>query len=128
MAREYDHCLRCGTTKRDSSHKDQSSPDYHEFQSSKDNDAPKKSARASGMAAQLNKQLDGRRKEPEIGGFADDTDMVRCTYQYPKDGPVNSGMVCGELSTDTIHDKSFGYAGYHAYQPPASSAAGASGD
>lgn len=36
--REYDHCLRCGTTKRDSSHKDTSSPDYHEFQSSKDID------------------------------------------------------------------------------------------
>lgn len=36
--REYDSCLRCGTTKRDSSHKDQSSPDYHEFQSSKDID------------------------------------------------------------------------------------------
>jgi len=33
--REYDHCLRCGMTKRDSSHKDQASPDYHEFQSSK---------------------------------------------------------------------------------------------
>lgn len=36
--REYDHCLRCGTTKRDSSHKDKSSPDYHEFESEKDID------------------------------------------------------------------------------------------
>lgn len=36
--REYDHCLRCGTTKRDSSHKNESSPDYHEFESEKDID------------------------------------------------------------------------------------------
>ena len=46
--RVYDHCLRCGTTKRDSSHKDESSPDYHEFQSSQG-----KSARAVSLAEQI---------------------------------------------------------------------------
>lgn len=46
--RQYDSCLRCGTTKRDSSHKDQASPDYHEFQSSKP-----KSQRAASLAEQI---------------------------------------------------------------------------
>jgi hypothetical protein len=55
--REYDHCLRCGTTKRDSSHKDQSSPDYHEFQSSKP-----KSARASKMESQLKSRVSEQRE------------------------------------------------------------------
>lgn len=85
--REYDHCLRCGTTKRDSSHKDQSSPDYHEFQSSKNSDAASggksstKSARASGMAAQLNRQLDGRRQEEVVIGDPD-AGCSDCIYVF----------------------------------------------
>src|ERR1043165_6823750 len=46
--RTYDHCLRCATTKRDSSHKDVASPDYHQFQSSQG-----KSARAVILAEQI---------------------------------------------------------------------------
>lgn len=48
ITRVYDHCLRCGTTKRDSSHKDESSPDYHQFQSSQG-----KSVRAASLAEQI---------------------------------------------------------------------------
>jgi hypothetical protein len=92
--REYDHCLRCGTTKRDSSHKDQTSPDYHEFQS-----ATAKSARAASLA----QQIKSTGKAP------------RCTYEVDGNGGL---MPCDALADNAIHDKDASYLGYHEFQPP----------
>jgi hypothetical protein len=87
--REYDHCLRCGTTKRDSSHKDQALPDYHDFQSSKG-----KSARAAGMAETLNKSLRSQRRVTE-------SNCADC--EMAEDMP--------------IHSPKGGYQTYHPFQP-----------
>lgn len=114
-------CVVCGHGEASARHSDNRLDNYHPYQP-----PAGKSKRASGMAAQLNKQLDGRRKEPEVGGFADDADMV-CDYRYPNDSAVNAGLRCGEGSINGVHDKSMGYAGYHEFQPAATSAAGGGG-
>lgn len=49
-----------------------------------------KSARASGMAAAIKNNL--QRREPTVGGFADDADMLHCSD-------------CGAGSDDNVHHK-----------------------
>jgi hypothetical protein len=97
--REYDHCLRCGTTKRDSSHKDQASPDYHEFQSSQG-----KSARAVKLA----EQIKGAGKLKTV-----------CAFVYA------DGSACNQSGDNPIHEANGGYAGYHEFQPAEQVATGA---
>jgi hypothetical protein len=93
--REYDHCLRCGTTKRNSSHKDQASPDYHQFQSSQG-----KSARAVSLA----EQIKGATGKPHLG-----------------DGPVCG--VCSHTEDYADHLQPSPH--YHEFQPPRQQAAAA---
>lgn len=50
----------------------------------------KKSTRASSLGAAVKDGL--RRREPTVGGFADDTDMLRCSD-------------CGAVSDDNVHHK-----------------------
>ena len=83
--------------------------------SKKSGKSASKSARASGMAATIKDKL--QQREPTVGGFADDADMVLCRYRYPKDSPVNSGIPCNQERVNGVHDKSMGYAGYHEFQP-----------
>jgi hypothetical protein len=47
-------------------------------------------------------------------------DGTPCVYQYPKDGEIKPGMICGCPADDTIHDSSMGYAGYHEFEAPKS--------
>lgn len=53
-----------------------------------------------------------------IDSIADGVDIAPCTYQYPKDSPVNSGMICGDIASNGIHDPAMGYAGYHEFEAP----------
>lgn len=39
-----------------------------------------------------------------------------CVYEYAKDGPVNPGIVCGELASNGVHDEAMGYASYHEFE------------
>lgn len=84
-----------------------------------------KSARASGIGATIKEKL--QQREPTVGGFADDADMVLCRYQYPKDSPVNSGMPCNQERVNGVHDKGMGYAGYHEFDAGKSAAQPARG-
>lgn len=95
--REYDYCLRCGTTKRDSSHKDQASPDYHEFKSSKP-----KSRRAASLAEQI--KSTGKVKS------SDDSDDLNAHCQKEFDG----GFVCDEPADANVHHLR-GATGYHEF-------------
>jgi hypothetical protein len=45
-------------------------------------------------------------------------DSAPCVYQYPKDGEIKPGVICGSPADDTIHDRSMGYAGYHEFDAP----------
>jgi hypothetical protein len=87
--REYDYCLRCGTTKRDSSHKDQASPDYHQFQSSQG-----KSARA----VSIGEQIKGTGKLKKV-----------CAFIYA------DNSACNQLEDNPIHEPDGGYAGFHSF-------------
>lgn len=100
--REYDHCLRCGTTKRDPSHKDTSSPDYHEFQSSKDDalSQPKKSARASSLQRAI---------KGTIGGG-----IVLCGASL-----ASPSADCGLPEGHALHSDK-GYVDYHPFRPATS--------
>jgi hypothetical protein len=104
--REYDHCLRCGTTKRDSSHKDHASPDYHQFQSSAG-----KSARAASLAEQIKVASGG------VSGGASSVAITLCGASLE-----SSGADCNLPEGHALHvDK--GYVDYHEFQPPQRAAA-----
>src|ERR1041385_8340796 len=96
--RTYDHCLHCGTTKRDSSHKDESSPDYHQFQSSQG-----KSARAAELSDTLRDRLN-RKVATE-----------QCVHQIDDNGGL---MPCGATEDNGIHDSTMGYRDYHPFAAP----------
>lgn len=101
--REYVSCARCGTTKRDSSHKDKTSPDYHEFVVPEP--VKPKSARASSLQSAI-------QKTPKVATV----DGVRCTYDLSDDG---GGPLCDAVESDPIHDSAMGYLGYHSFTPAA---------
>lgn len=86
--------------------------------------AAKKSAGKSRKAASLGEAVKGnlQRREPTVGGFADDVDHLRCTSRYD-----NAKGICNEAEDNPIHDPALGYGGYHEFVPPAQSAA-ANGD
>lgn len=74
-----------------------------------------KSARASGIATQLNKQLDGRRQEQTEPIIADDSE--RCQFISP------AGGHCGGTRDDNQHHL-YTRADYHQFvAPPAAHAA-----
>lgn len=84
-----------------------------------------RSKRGAALGEKIRDNL--QQRQPTVGGFADDADMV-CAYQYPNDSAVNAGLRCGEGSINGVHDKAMGYAGYHEFvAPPATSAAGSGG-
>lgn len=59
-----------------------------------------KSTRATGMQAQLNKNMAQQRQAKDDGA---------CTYV------LENGSVCNTGDSNPIHDKSFGYTGYHPF-------------
>lgn len=111
--RKVQHCVACDYTKRAAVHKDETLKDYHKFHPPQ----MPKSQRASGMAAQLNKNLSQQRQAVE----------GNCTYRYPDDSPVNSKQICDEDTDNGVHDPTMGYVGYHEFVPLSQSAA-VSGD
>lgn len=60
-----------------------------------------KSSRASGMAAAINRSLSQRRQVKDGA----------CTFV------LGNGATCNTGDNNPIHDQSFGYAGYHEFQP-----------
>lgn len=60
----------------------------------------KKSTRASSLGAAVKDGL--RRREPTVGGFADDADMLRCTAIVDDNG---GEMECGETIDNNVHHK-----------------------
>lgn len=62
--------------------------------------ASKKSARASSLGAAVKSGL--QRREPTVGGFTDDADMLRCTAMIDDNG---GEMECGETVDNNVHHK-----------------------
>ena len=77
--------------------------------SKKSSKGASKSPRASGMAAALKQNLNRQRQ-------AIDRDYQPCQYH-------DGNLTCGAKEDNTIHDPTMGYAGYHEFQPAASSVA-----
>lgn len=102
--RVYEHCAQCDKTKGHSFHKDSSSDGYHEFQ------PPAKSLKKSPRAASLQQQIQSRASS----ATGTPKSVSRCTYKF-EDG----GETCEAIASDPIHDQTFGYAGYHPFQPAA---------
>jgi len=152
--RVVEHCIKdvngnpCNISRRGAIHKDTAFPGYHEFQPPKlVEKAAKKSARATGLAATLNKNLAQQRKpmcatcgstDPNDGDhgtgegqheFSTDvggrlqklmSSEDRCAFEI-------DGKVCKGLENDGIHDVTLGYVNYHEFVAPEAQAAGASG-
>jgi hypothetical protein len=97
----------CNGAKRNIVHHNANHIDYHEFTAKKAG----KSARASGMAAQLNKSLKAQRQV--TGGFADDTDAQRCTTTR------DDGKPCGLLPDHNVHHLESAV-GYHPFDSSSS--------
>lgn len=74
----------------------------------------KRSARASSLGAAVKDGL--RRREPTVGGFADDADMARCSD-------------CGAVSDDNVHHKrtDLNYHPFVSTAPPAPAPSPANG-
>lgn len=127
--RTYQRCEQCGKTKGHVFHKDSSNDGYHIFQppvsSSKSQQLPSKSPRASGMAAQLNRSLAQQRAVTTTKDDDYDPDAERCTF--PRDG----GKVCFLLPDHNIHHMKSAQ-GFHPFQlssdaPPAPASSPANG-
>lgn len=93
--RTVEHCDACDYTKRHFIHKDVTRTGYHEFQSSK----PKKSARASGMAAAISGSL--QRSRSTTGGLPEGVSQF-CIAQIDDNGGL---MECGETVDHNSHHK-----------------------
>jgi hypothetical protein len=102
----YANGLACNGAKRNIVHHNANHIDYHEFTAK-----VRKSARASGMAAQLNKSLKAQRQV--TGGFADDTDAQRCTTTR------DDGKPCGLLPDHNVHHLESAV-GYHPFDSSSS--------
>lgn len=109
--RNIEHCVACNYTRRAIHHKDTAHKDYHEFQSPS---AQKKSKRATSISDAI------KGTAGAAGGVPSQLPetVVLCAYVYSEDGVVNAGMKCGEPRVNVVHDKSFGYAGYHPFVEP----------
>lgn len=75
----------------------------------------KKSPRASSLSEAVKGNL--QRREPTVGGFADDADMVRCTREI---GDEKGLRPCGEEADANIHHLCT-HPLYHSFSPPVSS-------
>lgn len=70
---------------------------------------PSKSKRASGLGDAIKGNLE--RREPTVGGFADDTDLQLCTATL-----AGSNETCAAFKDNALHhDKT--YTAYHAFVP-----------
>lgn len=98
--RKIEHCAACDYTRRAAVHKDTSSKDYHEFQSSKP-----KSPRASALASQLSKA--------HSAPSGDDDE--RCVYKR------DDGRVCFLLPDHSVHhlESAMGYHPFASSAQPA---------
>lgn len=105
-SRAVSFCGKCGTPEDRPAHHDRATSDYHKFVPSL------KSTRASGMAAQLNKQLDRRRKATPN----DNGDDGRCTFRF------EDGSICDQKADVNIHHLST-WAHYHPFASPVPDAA-----
>lgn len=112
--RNIEHCAACDYTKRAAVHKNENAKGYHVFQSTKPTmtvaEAAKKSARASSIAERLPKPLGQGVKADEYGGFADDTDIQRCTVIR------DNGKPCNLLPDHNVHHMQTAM-GYHEFEP-----------
>lgn len=110
----------CGLTRRAVLHKDSSQAGYHVF-NDPNGHAQVKAAGKSKRAESLAEKIQGKARpaSPEIGGFANDTDMQAC---------VN----CGRFSDENIHHLKTAQ-GYHPFvssstAPPATQLSPTNGD
>lgn len=100
----YPSGVTCNTMPATTVHVNTNHVDYHRFQSSK---SATKSARASSLQQQL--QTTAKPKADY------------CTFPMKANGGREE--MCEAKPDDPIHDQSFGYAGYHEFQPPQQAAA-----
>lgn len=96
--KKFKKCDVCGVSRKAARHRDTSLPDYHEFDEGH-RPMANKSARATGMAAQLNRNLQSQQRV---------TTPALCSYEI-------DGKVCHGEEGDGIHDKSLGYGNYHPF-------------
>lgn len=73
----------------------------------------KQTRKKRGRSKKAQSLSDAISKTPKV-----ESDTDPCVYQYAKDGPVNAGMVCGELANNGVHDETMGYASYHEFEAP----------
>jgi hypothetical protein len=93
-------------------------PDYHAFIAK----SAGKSARASGMAAALNKSLQQQR---QVTAIDDNEDDSRCTYKLGEDG--GSLLICDALPDNNVHHKTTD-PDYHQFQPATNAAHAGAGE
>lgn len=86
---------------------DNREPDAHKF-------LPKKSSKSALKSPRGQSLSNAIQRTPKTK--VDDDEEVRCTYQYPKDSPINAGQSCNMEQSFAVHDFSMGYAGYHEFQ------------
>lgn len=137
--RKFKKCDVCGVSKRAAHHRDVDHPDYHVFDEGAPKTTEKKSARATDMAAQLNKNLESQRRVADndidvpLTGVEARGEVGDVTATRDYDTPERCAHIrddnkpCRLLVDHNVHQMKTAM-GYHEFVAASPEAAAASGD